>query len=168
VHLYLIRHAAAADSPEGPVPDGLPDGVDPTDAARPLTARGKRRFASVVRGLGRAGISFDRVYHSPLVRAVQTAELLQELLDGDAFVTPHLAASPTELSLRMFTGEQVALVGHQPWLGELLGLLTLGSAEAGRAYTWKKGGVAWLEGDLTSGGMQLRGFWAPRVLREEK
>lgn len=168
MQLYLIRHATAAEAPEGPLPDGLPDGVDPADAARPLTPRGARRFMAVVRGLGLLGVSFDHLYYSPLRRAVETAELLDELVDGHSFVTPHLAASPTELSLRMYTGERVALVGHQPWLGELLGLLTQGTAPAGDAFLWKKGGVAWLEGILGAGRMTLRGFWAPKVLREQK
>ncbi len=168
MNLYLIRHAAAADTPDGPVPAGLPEGVDPADAARPLTSRGARKFSAVVRGLARADITFDRLYHSPLLRAVQTAELLDGLLAGESVVTPHLAAPPSELSLRTFTGECVGMVGHQPWLGDLLGLLLLGTPEAGRGFDWKKGGVAWLEGELTPGGMLLRGFWAPRMLRVER
>lgn len=165
MQLYLIRHAIAAALPDGPPPDRLPPTVDPADAARPLTSRGSRRFSDAVRGLGRLGVRFDRLYHSPLLRAVETAEILEEILRGESLVTPHLAAPPGEPLLASLEGERVGLVGHQPWLGELLGLLTMGTREAGNAFTWKKGGVAWLEGTPTPAGMRLRGFWAPRALR---
>ncbi|MDP2313984.1 MAG: phosphoglycerate mutase family protein [Pseudomonadota bacterium] len=166
MHLYLIRHATAADAPAGTTPEGLPEGIDAADADRPLTPRGARRFCEVVRGLERLGIGFDRVYHSPLLRAVQTAELLDGLVTGETIVSTHLAGPPSELFLTSLDGDRVAVVGHQPWLGELLGILTLGTVEAGRAFTWKKGGVAWLEGEPAPNGMTVRGFWAPRILRE--
>ena len=165
MELYLIRHAVAADQPDSPVPDGLPPSVDPADAARPLTGRGARRFEDQVRGLGRTGVRFDRLFHSPLLRAVETAELLEPVLRGTSTVTPHLAAPPGEALLATLEGERVAAVGHQPWLGELLGLLTMGTREAGAAFEWKKGGIAWLEGSPVPAGMRVRGFFTPRLLR---
>jgi phosphohistidine phosphatase len=165
MQLYLIRHAIASDEPDGPSPDGLPEDLDPMDAARPLTSRGARRFSDATRGLGRLGVRFDRILHSPLLRAVETAEILEDLLRGESISTPLLARSPELELLTRLEGEAVAVVGHQPWLGELLGLLSLGTPEAGRVFTWKKGGVAWLEGDPAPAGMQLRAFWTPRSLR---
>ncbi len=165
MQLYLVRHAIAAAHPDGPTPDRLPASIDPADAARPLTPRGARRFADATRGLARLGVRFDRLYHSPLLRAVETAELLEDLLRGESLVTPLLAAPPGEPLLATLGGERVGVVGHQPWLGELLGLLVMGTREAGGGFTWKKGGVAWLEGTPAPAGMKLRGFWAPRALR---
>lgn len=166
MQLYLIRHAVAADHPEGPAPDRLPGTVDPADAARPLTPRGARRFEDAVRGLSRVGVRFDRLLHSPLLRAVETAELLEPLLRGESVVTPHLAAAPAgPLLAELRSGEHVAVVGHQPWLGELLGLLVFGTREAGDGVTWKKGGVAWLEGAPEPGGMSLCALWPPKLLR---
>ena len=69
--LFLIRHAIAEERGEG-----LPD------AERALTHKGRARFKLVVRSLARSGFRFDRVYHSPWLRAVQTAELLAPLNDG--------------------------------------------------------------------------------------
>lgn len=165
MQLYLVRHAIAADHPDGPAPDRLPSGVDPADAARPLTGRGARRFEDEVRGLHRAGIRFDRLFHSPLLRAVETAERLEPLLRGESVVTPLLVEPPDDRLLRTLSGDSVAIVGHQPWLGELLGLLVFGTREAGAALQWKKGGVAWLEGEPTPAGMRLRAFWPPQSLR---
>ena len=85
MQLFVIRHAIAADpSPERP------------DAARPLTAEGREKFVQAVRGARRLGWRFDRLYHSPLVRAVQTAELLRPLLEGPAVALPDLARAPDE------------------------------------------------------------------------
>ena len=165
MQIFLIRHAIAATHPDGPPPELLPAHIDPADAARPLTPRGARRFEDAVRGLSRLGIRFDRLYHSPLLRTVETAELLEDILEGESVVTPHLAAPPGEALLASLEGDRVALVGHQPWLGELFGLLVMGTREAGAGVVWKKGGVAWLDGTPTPAGAQVRGFWSPRVLR---
>ena len=117
MQLFVIRHAIAADpSPERP------------DAARPLTAEGREKFVQAVRGARRLGWRFDRLYHSPLVRAVQTAELIAERLDFlgviEALpalvpgVPPRVAAS--ELPSR---GAAVAVVGHEPGISMLCAYL---------------------------------------------
>ncbi|MCB9560246.1 MAG: histidine phosphatase family protein [Kofleriaceae bacterium] len=163
MELLVIRHALAVERAEGA------SAAD--DAARPLTSRGRRRFRDVVRGLQRLGFATDRVLHSPWQRAVETADLLEPLVDDDLddvrVATPHLAAPPrAELfALIAERGARVALVGHEPWLGQLVALLTVGAAEQGDTMPFRKGGVAWLEGSATPGGMQLRALLPPRVLR---
>jgi len=151
--LYLIRHAIAVDALPGQ-----------SDNVRPLSASGIEKFKEVVRGLKQLDTALDRLYHSPKLRAVQTAELLVPLLNGETLVTPHLAADPSPELLNAITGESVALVGHEPWLGNLCAWLLTGRIE-GMSFLFKKGGVALMEGSPKPGGMKLVGFWSPRVLR---
>ncbi|WP_027883108.1 phosphohistidine phosphatase SixA [Meiothermus rufus] len=151
--LYLIRHAIAEEAQP-----------DQPDAARALSAEGIARFKGVVRGLKRLGVTFDHLYHSPLLRAVQTADLLVGLLEGKSQVTPHLATEPGPELLQELYGETVALVGHEPWLGQLCAWLLTGQKEAS-SFPFKKGGVALLQGSPHPGQMQLLGFWSPKLLR---
>jgi phosphohistidine phosphatase len=164
VELLVIRHAAAVERIEGI--------SDADDAARPLTERGRRRFRRVVRGLRRLGLDVERVLHSPWTRAVQTADLLDRLVDGDLAAarrpSPSLAGPPrAELfaDLAAAGGDRVAVIGHEPWLGELVTLLVTGATHHADALPLRKGGVAWLDGDPVPGGMRLRAFLPPRVLR---
>lgn len=154
MELYLIRHAIA-----------LKAAPDQTDDERPLSEEGIQKFTEVVRGLKRLGVRLDRLYHSPKLRAVQTAELLVPLLEGQTEVTPYLAAEPGMELLENLQGSSVALVGHEPWMGELCAWLVTGRRE-NRAFPFKKGGVALLEGLPQPGQMRLLGFWAPRLLRQ--
>jgi phosphohistidine phosphatase len=154
--LYLVRHATAEPRAAG-------NGA--SDASRALTREGRRKFRGVRAGLERMEVRFDRLLHSPLLRAVETAELLMPLVDGPATAEPGLAAAPSEGLLARLAGDRVALVGHQPWLGDLLAWLTMGDPAHGHAFEWKKGGVARLTGDPHPGGMHLAGFLPPGVLR---
>lgn len=153
MNLYLFRHAIAADA--------LPH---QSDDERPLTLEGIEKFKGVVKGLKRLEVGFDRLYHSPKLRAIQTAELLMGLLEGDSEVTPHLAASPKPALLKQLQGESVALVGHEPWLSELCTWLVTGELH-GAQIVFKKGGVAWLEGTPKPTGMRLLALLPPKVLR---
>ena len=58
-------------------------------------------------------------------------------------------------------GGTVACVGHDPWVGDLVTLLTSGGTSA---LTFKKGGVAHLRGLPRAGEMELVAFLPPRVL----
>ena len=96
------------------------------------------------------------------------SEIASELLDGESGVCAALAGPPSD---RLFTeigpqeGERIALVGHEPWIGELCSMCLTGSVARAIAFPFKKGGVAWLAGTPEPGAMQLRGYFAPGVLR---
>lgn len=115
MHLYLVRHAEAVDrTPDTP------------DALRPLTCRGRDRFRMVASTLKNLGIAPDVIVTSPLVRAVQTAEILASGLDfrGDLLVNPLLAGAFSRSLLRDILQPlkgclQVAIVGHEPTLGSM-------------------------------------------------
>ena len=166
--LIVVRHAIAQEGRAG-----LPD------ARRALTARGRRRMQRAVVGLQRLGLRFDHILHSPLRRAVQTAALLAPLLrdDGVRSVWAALAHEPSPELLSELRGELhgelhgglrrecVAAVGHEPWTGELVAWLVLGTPQNASAFALRKGGVAWLRGEPEPGGMRLVALLAPSVLR---
>ena len=153
--LYVVRHGIAAEV------DG-----EGSDEARPLTREGRAKFAEGVRGLAQLDTHVELILHSPLLRAVQTAELLVPLLDGETQVTAHLAAPPSELLLAELRGAAVAVVGHEPWLSELVAWLVTGDRTKGHVFALKKGAVALLEGNPKPGDMLLVAFLPPNVLRE--
>jgi phosphohistidine phosphatase len=150
MHLTLVRHAPAEAGDD--------------DFARPLTRQGRRRFRQAVEGLEGLGLHFERVLHSPALRALETAELLLPVADG-LEVTSLLAEEPSPALLDALAGDFLAAVGHEPWLSMLLAWLTTGEARHGQHFTLKKGGVALLEGNAVPGGMRLLGLVPPRVLR---
>jgi len=127
VELYLIRHAEAAPEGEGGVND---------DADRPLTTRGEEQARKVGKGLERKGLRPEAVVSSPLLRSRQTADLLVAALASpppEVKMCEELAPDGRRRRLsRYLKGlgtNKVALVGHQPDLGEFAAWL-VGSKKA--------------------------------------
>ena len=158
--LYLVRHAIAAERG-----DEWPD-----DAQRPLTARGIRRFRACVTGLRELEAALDEIFTSPLVRAKQTADLFAAGMDGkppvkvlEALAPGHTAQNVLTQLAKVAKGRRIALVGHEPELGELAAHLI----GARRALPFKKGGVCRidLEGLRSTRTGTLIWFVGPRVLR---
>ena len=159
--LYLVRHAIAAER----------DSEWPDDTKRPLTERGISRFKEVVKGLHRLDVAVDEIFPSPLVRAKQTAELLSAGLEAappvkvlDALAPGHTSAAVMTALAKVAKRRRIALVGHEPDLGELAAYLI----GAGRALPFKKGGVCRIDvGSLTSRrAAALVWFIPPSVLRQ--
>jgi phosphohistidine phosphatase len=153
MELFLIRHAIAEDGED--------------DDARPLSPKGIKKFKDTAAALRLMEIRFDRIFHSPKLRAAQTADLLETLLDGKMEQTPLLAAAPTPAMFEQLanSGNVVAVVGHEPWLSSLLAWLVTGEAALGAAFELKKGSVARLEGAPTPAGMRLRALLPPSTMR---
>ena len=159
--LYLVRHAIAAER-----------GAEwPDDTKRPLTVRGMARFKDAVRGLHRLDVVIDEIFTSPLMRARQTADLLAAGLAStpvvktlEALAPDHAPAAVLTALARAARRSRIALVGHEPGLGELAGHL-VGTR---RAIPFRKGGVARI--DLGSISPRRIGtlIWLlpPKVLRE--
>ncbi|MBI5811290.1 MAG: histidine phosphatase family protein [Meiothermus silvanus] len=164
-----VGQTRLAALPEGQtrLEDTAPEGRK--DDARPLSEEGVRRFRQVVKGLDRLEVRFSKLYHSPKLRAVQTADLLMKLVDGESEVMPALAEPPQEILLAALAGfgkeDRVGMVGHEPWLSELCAWLVLGDRQKATAFILKKGGIARLEGEPEPGKMQLLALLPPSVLR---
>lgn len=156
MELFLVRHAIAE-----PRDERRPD------AERALTPEGRDKMQRAVRGLARLDVELDRMVYSPWQRAAQTAELLSPLArpSAEQRASPELARSPRDAILTELLGQRVAVIGHEPWLGELCAWLVVNDRAAGARFAFKKGGVAWLSGDARPGGCTLRAFLPPRVLR---
>lgn len=152
--LYVIRHGVAVDS-----------GAPGADETRPLTREGRERLAEVARGLAVLDIGFDVLIHSPMLRAVQTAEMFAPLVQGSTRVSAALAASPSESLLAECVGDSVALVGHEPWLSELIAWLVTGQRELGPHFALGKGALAVLEGKPWPGEMSMTAFLPPDCTR---
>ena len=115
--LFLIRHAAAGEG-----------GLYCADGERPLTAEGRRSALAVGASLAQLGVKLERIAVSPLVRAVETAELVAVSLeyDGELEIWPELApeGAPEAVIARLHARPgRTALVGHLPSIGNLLGTL---------------------------------------------
>jgi phosphohistidine phosphatase len=156
MQLFVIRHAVAEDI--GP-------GTD--DAARELTEAGRTKLRRVVRALRALDIRFERILTSPWKRAAQTARQLEAIAAGSPVATDLLTQPPRAELLELLAerSEATAVVGHEPWLGELAAWLVFGDTRHGDALIIKKCGVLWLEGTAVPGGMQLRAAIPPRLLR---
>jgi phosphohistidine phosphatase len=157
MQLFLIRHALAEDAAPGQ-----------DDTTRELTSEGTKKLKKMVRGLRALGIDFDRILTSPWARAVQTAEMLRPVCDRAPIITPLLTQSPRAELLAQIAelGEDTAVVGHEPWLSELVAWLAFGDTRHGDAFVFKKAGVVWLEGSAVPGGMMVRAVLPPKLLRE--
>lgn len=162
---YLIRHAIAAE--RGP--------AWPDDTRRPLTPDGVRRMMRGVAGLAALDVQIEQIVTSPLVRARQTAELVAaggHRAHGGAtpvVVLPELAPGtpPVEALAalaKVTRPSAVALVGHEPDLGELTAWLI----GAQRPIPFRKGAVCRIDGrgwPAPPGAADLVWFATPKMLR---
>jgi len=160
MEIYIIRHAIATEREEW----------TGSDDKRPLTEKGKKKMEQIARGLAVMEIDFTHIFSSPLVRAQQTAEILQKILNIDHLdETDLLIPSADAAGMMAFLNKlpdsaDVALVGHEPHVSELLSYLLNGQQKS--FATFKKGGVAMLEGfaPLRAGTLTLRWLLEPNHL----
>lgn len=142
------------------------------DALRPLSESGAVKTRAAARGLVCLCPRVDRVAASPLLRAVQTAQITREELEVEAGIEewPELALlaeeeadlEPLRARIQASASTCILLVGHEPGCSRLLSLLLCGGADA-LGFQWKKAGVACLEveGDWAS----LCWLASPKMLR---
>jgi phosphohistidine phosphatase len=161
VRLYIMRH--------GPAEDHAPSG---RDFDRALTPSGRERVRDVAKALHDEDEAPLLILSSPLVRALQTAEIVAavtKLTDraGQLEVRRELAPGGDERALAREVvqgdGKRVMLVGHEPDLSALAAHL------GGRPFSTglEKGmvvGLATHKDDPTAVPMRLRFVLAPKTL----
>ncbi len=159
--IYLVRHAIAAERG-----DDWPD-----DSKRPLTERGISRFKESVGGLAELDATIEEIFTSPLVRAKQTADVLAAGAQGRPTVKVLEALAPGEAPATVIAQlakvakrRCIALVGHEPDLGELAAFLI----GARRPLPFKKGGICRIDvaSLTTKAAGTLVWFVTPKILRK--
>lgn len=137
MELYLIRHGIAEERrPEI------------KDEERVLTKAGRQKTEKVAHQLQKLGLHFDLIATSPLVRAYQTAEIfISAGLSAHLEECTHLAPNGNInawvkdwLSLKNYSPDsRLALVGHEPDLGNWAEILVWGQAKS--SLVLKKAGM---------------------------
>jgi len=165
MELYIIRHGLAGEH-----------GTYANDDERPLTDEGHRKTKQVAKKLHELEIQFDLIQTSPLVRAKQTAEILQSVglakkLEESDYLQPGGDINGWLEWLKSWqaagkSGSQcLAIVGHEPDLGEWAEQLLWG--EPRQSLVVKKAGVIGLllpDRESPLGRSQLFWFTPPRFL----
>ena len=162
MELLLVRHAIAEERDHQKRPD---------DRGRPLTQQGARKFRSVARIPGKAWDTPDLVLSSPLVRAWQSAQILEGVCGWpkpEEFASLEPGRKPAEVitALKKRAGiDHVVLVGHEPSMHEILSHFLSGSADS-ISLEMKKGGAALVRFDaaVRAGSAGLLWLLPPGVL----
>jgi phosphohistidine phosphatase len=133
--VYFIRHGDAEQNAQG------------GDSNRSLCRRGRELTRDVAKLLSKHAQLIDRIYCSPLVRAVQTSEILvQHLGCDDAVEIQPLIAFPPSLASVLDLADQcptdtsgLAIVGHEPTLsGVVSHLLSISTpGQEAQAAAWR-------------------------------
>ncbi len=160
--LYLLRHGIAVDRLSGEIT---------SDWQRPLTNEGQEETKQVAAGLKKLGVKADLIVTSPLIRAKQTAQIVLDTLakDNEIQITEALAPGGTASDLYKFLSpfnqkENIFLVGHEPDMGRLAGILLWTGPEL--YIPFKKAGICRIDiVDIppTSPGV-LKWFLTPKIL----
>lgn len=161
LELYLIRHGIAAER-----------GSDyPDDSKRPLTSAGIARLRKEAKALVALDVDFDLIISSPLVRAKQTAEVFAQTMSSRPSVTLSDALAPAGTPASVFQElakhmrkARIALVGHEPNIGELAARLI----GARTPIEFKKGAICRIDFEVfpPKGVGMLRWLVPPKLLRK--
>ncbi len=131
--LYLVRHGKAEPGDH--------------DAARKLTVQGRKTVERVARRLSKAKVQVDRIEHSGLARAAETAEILAKAVSGEVMGVADLGPSddvaPVASRLESTGDGSVMLVGHLPFMGRLASYLLIGDTDTEPLH-FRTGAVACL------------------------
>lgn len=149
--LYLVRHGKAE--------------AGDLDDTRQLTAQGRKTVQRVAKTLLQANVRVELVYHSGLVRARETAEILATAVGGTLQQTPGLRpedrVQPAADWIAGCDARRLMLVGHLPFMDQLASYLLTGDDGAEFCH-FRTGSVACLS--LTGGRWTLEWLLAPDLL----
>jgi phosphohistidine phosphatase len=122
VNIYLVRHGEAES--------------ERTSPERPLTRLGRDEVERVARMAATKSVQVSAIFHSGILRAKQTAEIMAEHLQPTLGTRPLSGLLPQDdpaIAKAELEGAEnpIMLVGHLPHLNRLAALLLSGDAESG-------------------------------------
>jgi phosphohistidine phosphatase len=166
LQVLIVRHAPAEDRGEFA-------STGQSDDLRPLSHQGEEKMRQNIQGLQCVVSQIDGIVYSPLIRAQQTAKLLASAYHMARQKSLRaLAPAGSESAILEYlqkkakTMKTIALVGHEPDLGELATWLLCGRQDYWMPF--KKGGICLLEfvNGVEAGNAELRWMLKPKQLRQ--
>jgi phosphohistidine phosphatase len=113
--LYLVRHADAETKKPGA-----------SDFDRELTEIGRETSKKMALALKKIGVKVDLIISSPLIRAVQTAEIFRDIMGIESEIlklNELIPGSDFQFLIGVISHlnkESILAVGHEPHLGDFL------------------------------------------------
>jgi phosphohistidine phosphatase len=129
--LYLVQHAKAASKEVNP--------------ERPLTEEGRQDIQKVATFIKSMNLSIDYIWHSTKKRAIQTAEVLAEVVKINEEQFERQGIGPND-DVQAIKNELAAaqqdtmIVSHMPFVSKLASLLLTGREFAG-TVAFRQGGI---------------------------
>jgi len=123
--LYVMRHGIAEKK-----------GAAADDAARALVPKGKKRVVQVCRRLTPASFKPDVIFTSPYKRALQTAEVVAELMKNKPAIKvldslqPFGSFNDLIKAINLLPECTSLVIGHEPYLSSLISYLLSGNSAA--------------------------------------
>ncbi|MBI2393443.1 MAG: phosphohistidine phosphatase SixA [Deltaproteobacteria bacterium] len=154
--LYVMRH--------GPAEDNASDGLD---SSRALTVPGRERVRNVARVLVQMGEAPRAIVSSPLVRSLQTAEIVATSVGLETAVEANRALAPRGHAhdmVRAFAAQsrkRLMVVGHEPDVSLLVAQLL----DEGLPHGFMKGMVVAIRVPNEGGPCSLRFVLDPKTLQ---
>jgi phosphohistidine phosphatase len=151
--LFIVRHGEAVS-----------EFVDPK---RPLSALGRKDVERIAGYLKGRNIQVGGVFHSPKLRAVQTAEIVKAMLGLGCELVTREDMNPGDdisglLNEILASKRDLMIVGHLPFISKLASQLVLNSPEK-ECVNFKAGSVALLE-KTANGSWQISWSVTPKEL----
>ena len=120
MEFYLVRHGEAVSQA--------------LNGERPLTSGGRRDVERLGQAAAKRGIQPDKIFHSGLLRAQQTAEILSESLGPVKGVRESVGLRPDDdpvIAKAELESSTVSLmlVGHLPHISRLASFLVAGNSD---------------------------------------
>jgi phosphohistidine phosphatase len=142
MNLYLLRHSKA--EPRG--------AAWRSDSKRPLSPEGEKIIQIAARGMLELDVTLDLIVTSPFARASKTAAITAEVFKTDKIWTSQNLVPDgepskliTELNDNYASLSNLMIVGHEPYMSELLSVLLTG--ETGMRVNFKKAALCKLTVD---------------------
>jgi len=135
MRLYLVQHGVAASKE--------------TDPQRPLTNEGINQTQKIAEFIKPLNLSVEYLWHSEKKRAIQTADILSEVVKVNkeriarSDIDPNDDVSPIADELFAKEGD-VVIVGHLPFLSKLASLI-LADSEDINVIEFHKSGIVCLQ-----------------------
>ncbi len=140
--LVIVRHAAAIERT-----------AEVSEGKRYLTPEGRDFFRKTAKTMAQKGVNPALILTSPLIRAVQTADVLAEVISylGPLVVADELAPGFDKAALQNLlqgfpSSKELVIVGHEPDLS----LLTASLLSLPDGFNFKKGAAIKLNIEATA------------------